>query len=252
MKELFATLKQKLTAYRKKVTTAYLAKVAIMSALSFVLYFFAKFPLPFMFPSFLDMQFSELPAILAGFSLGPTAGVIVILVKCLLKFPFSGTGYVGETMDIFIGISYVLTASLIYNKYKDKKHAVIGMAVGSAVATVVAMIFNRVVAIPFYTEAMFGGDFNIIVNMCRSLYPKITADNFYYYYLFVAVLPFNILRIFVVSVVTFFVYKRLSKLLHMEFPTKKPKNTATTSPNAELKMEKVPEENVEEIPEEIN
>ena len=70
---------------RKKVTTAYIAKVAILSALSFVLYMYCKFRLPFMFPSFLEMQFSELPAVLAGFSLGPVAGSLVIIIKCLIK-----------------------------------------------------------------------------------------------------------------------------------------------------------------------
>ena len=207
--------------FKTKITAAYVAKIAILSALSFVLYMFAKFNLPFMFPSFLEMQFSELPAILAGFSMGPVAGAIVIIIKCLIKFPFTSTVFVGETMDIILGLFYVVTASVIYSKNKTRKNAVLGLVVGTIIATIFAMIFNRVVAIPFYVKLYFGGNFSAIVGMCSSLYPSITEDTFYLFYIFVAVLPFNLLRLGLVSLVTFFVYKRLSKVLHWEFKNKK-------------------------------
>ena len=206
-----------LQTIKKKVTTAYIAKIAILSALAFVLYMYCKFKLPFMFPAFLEMQFSELPAILAGFSLGPVAGSLVIIIKCLIKFPFTSTAFVGEIMDMIIGLFYVLPASLVYMKKKTKKSALIGLAVGTAVSVVAAMLFNRVVAIPFYSKVR---GFEGIVGMCSALYPNITTENFYNYYIFLAVLPFNLLRMLVVSLVTFFVYKRLSKILHWEFPSK--------------------------------
>ena len=66
-----------------KISAAYVAKLALLTALAFALYL-AKFNLPFMFPSFLEVQFSELPALLAGFSMGPVAGGLVIVLKCLL------------------------------------------------------------------------------------------------------------------------------------------------------------------------
>lgn len=209
-------VKQSLTNFRKKITVAYIAKVALLTALSYVLYLVAKFPLPMMFPSFLDMQFSELPAMLAGFSLGPTAGVLVIVLKCLLKFPFSGTMFVGEIMDIVIGIAYVLPASIIYYKNKTKKHALIGLGIGIVCGTLVAMLFNYAVAIPMYVQLLFKGNFSILINMCAPLYPSITEANFYLFYIFVAILPFNLLRLLVVSLITFVAYKRLSKLLHWE------------------------------------
>lgn len=218
--KLKVKVKQSLTNFRKKITVAYIAKVALLTALSYVLYLVAKFPLPMMFPSFLDMQFSELPAMLAGFSLGPTAGVIVIVLKCLLKFPFSGTMFVGEIMDIVIGIAYVLPASIIYYKNKTKKHALIGLGIGIACGTLVAMLFNYAVAIPMYVQLLFNGNFSILINMCAPLYPSITESNFYLFYIFVAILPFNLLRLLVVSLVTFVAYKRLSKLLHWEVKKK--------------------------------
>ena len=66
----------------------YISKVSIFSALSFILYLFPKFPLPF-FPSFLEVQFSNLPAILGGFVLGPIGGVIIVVVRFVLKLIFT-------------------------------------------------------------------------------------------------------------------------------------------------------------------
>ena len=213
--------KETLKNFGKKITPAYLTKLAVLTAISFILYFFAKFSLPFMFPSFLDMQFSELPAILAGFSLGPVAGVLVIVLKCLLKFPFTSTAFVGELTDMVLGILYVLPASILYYRNKSKKSALIGLVVGTIASTVGALILNRFVSVPFYVEFFFKGNFDAIVNMCKPLYPSVTKSTFYLFYLSLAVLPFNILRLSIVTFLTFLVYKRLSKILHWEIKNKK-------------------------------
>ena len=47
-----------------------LAVTAMLSAVAFML-MFLDFPIPFLIPSFVQMDFSELPALLASFSLGP-------------------------------------------------------------------------------------------------------------------------------------------------------------------------------------
>ena len=204
------TLKQFKNA---RFTTAYIAKVAILTAISFILYAFAKFPLPFMFPGFLEIQISELPALLAGFSMGPVSACIVIVLKCLFKLAMSHTGNVGELTDILLGISFVLPASVIYQLHKDKKHALIGLAVGSAILTVLSLVVNRFISIPFYAK-LYG--FDAVVGMVSSLYENVTVDNFYTYYLLIGVLPFNILRCIIVSGLTFVLYKRLSKILHWD------------------------------------
>ena len=204
------TLKQFKNA---RFTTAYIAKVAILTAISFILYAFAKFPLPFMFPGFLEIQISELPALLAGFSMGPVSACIVIVLKCLFKLAMSHTGNVGELTDILLGISFVLPASVIYQLHKDKKHALIGLAVGSAILTVLSLVVNRFISIPFYAK-LYG--FDAVVGMVSSLYENVTVDNFYTYYLLIGVLPFNILRCIIVSALTFVLYKRLSKILHWD------------------------------------
>jgi len=201
-----------------KLTTKNIAVIAVLSALSYILYMFAKFPLPFIFPGFLDMQFSDLPALLGGFSLGPIAGGIIIAVKCLLKLPFSSTACVGELADLLIGLAFVLPSAIFYRYNKNKKGAIISLIIGALSAIVMALIANRFILIPFFTKA-YGMD--AIVGMMKALYPDITPDTVYNYYLPLAVLPFNLLRCLVCGLLTYFTYKPLSKALHWEENAKK-------------------------------
>ena len=187
--------------------------MAVLTAVSFILYMFVKFPLPFLFPSFLDIQFSDLPALLGGFALGPVAGSLIVVIKCCLKMFWSTTACVGELGDILVGIAFVLPSSTIYKIYKSKRSAWVGLIVGGVSATLVAVIANRFLLIPFYAEA-FGMD--AIIKMVSSLYPNASEANFYNYYLPLAVVPFNILRCLICGLITFFVYKPLSKALHWE------------------------------------
>ncbi|MBE5731125.1 MAG: tRNA (adenosine(37)-N6)-threonylcarbamoyltransferase complex ATPase subunit type 1 TsaE [Clostridiales bacterium] len=198
----------------KIFTTKNITRLAIFSAFAFILYMWVKFPLPFLFPSFLDFQVSELPALLAGFMIGPVGGCIVIVIKCLLKLPFTSTAGVGELGDLLLGIAFVLVSSLIYRKHRSKKGAVISLICGSLACTAVSVVVNAFILIPFYAEA-FG--MSAIVGMLSSLFPTVTEDTIMLYYLPLSVLPFNLLRCTLSSVITFLVYKRLQRLLDRIF-----------------------------------
>ena len=222
----------------KFFTAGNIAVMAILTAISFILYMFVKFPLPFMFPSFLDMQISDLPALLGGFSLGPVAGCIIIVVKCCLKMPFSSTACVGELADIIIGLANVLPAALVYRFMKNRKGAALGLVAGALTAIAASLLANWLLLIPFYAKA-YGMD--AIVGMMKSLYPDITADTVYKYYLPLAVLPFNALRCLVCALITFFTYKPLSKALHWEIKRKpkKAESAASIDGNAQASVEEV-------------
>ncbi len=194
---------------KSKKILAYITKVAIFSAFSTMLYFFPKFPIAIIFPSFLEIQFSNLPAILGGFTLGPLGGFLIVLIKTLIKLPLTSTACVGELGDFLIGIASVLASSLIYKHYKTKKGGIIGLVVGIITWTVVAIFVNWLILVPFYTKA-FG--FNAVLGMCQSIFPNMTENNFIILYLFGSVLPFNLLLSTIVSLVTFLVYKRISVL----------------------------------------
>ncbi len=199
-----------------RFTTAYIAKIAILTAISFLLYAFGKFNLPFIFPQFLEIQISELPALLAGFSMGPVSGCLVIVLKCLFKFPMTSTAYVGEATDILLGILFVLPASIIYHRKKDKKHALVGICVGGLLFVAASIIVNRYISVPFFVRLYFDGNFGAIVGMLQPLYKNVTEETFYVYYLFAGVLPFNLLRCIIVGALTFVLYKRLTKILHWD------------------------------------
>lgn len=193
----------------------YIVKIAMYSALAFVLYNI-KFPLPGMFPSFLDIQISELPALIAGFSMGPISGCLVIIIKGLFKSAITSTSFVGELTDVLLGICFVVPSSLIYNSKKNKKTALLGLVVGSLLLTVMAIIVNRFISVPLLIKVSEGG-WEPLLNMASSLYNRdITKETFYKWYLGVGILPFNILRCFIVSAVTYFLYPRLKRPLKLE------------------------------------
>lgn len=199
---------------KKRVAAAIIAKVAVLTAIAWILYVWAKFPLSFAFPSFLDMQISDLPALLGGFSMGPLWGCVIVIIKCLLKMPMTGTGCVGELADILIGIAFVLPASLFYKYKKTKKGALIGLLIGMLCAVIVSVLANRFLLVPFYVEVTFEGTIEPLVNMVSVLYKGVTAESFYSFYLWLGVVPFNLLRCCVCGGITFLVYKTLSKVLH--------------------------------------
>ncbi len=195
---------------RGQVAASYIAKVAMLSALSFVLYLL-KFPLPFIFPPWLELHFSDFGAVIAGFALGPIAGCAVAVIRVILKLLIMGTstGFIGELGDIIIGLSFVLPASLIYKYNRTKKGAVIGLITGGAASVLGAVISNRFLLIPFYGNLM---GMDALVGAMRGLFPNIAADTFYNYYLWISVVPFNVIRVTVIIIVSLITYKHISRL----------------------------------------
>lgn len=198
---------------KSTISNRNIAFTAILSALSIVLYMLVKFPLPMIFPSFLDIQISDLPALIATFSMGTPYGVIVLIIKILFKLPFTGTACVGELADLILGLCYIIPAGLIYSRNKSYKNAITGLFVGMLLVVITSLIINRFLMIPFYVKVMFDGNWNILLNMVKVIYRNVTIDNFYFYYLFLGILPFNIIRCLIVNVITLLVYKRFSKII---------------------------------------
>jgi riboflavin transporter FmnP len=192
--------------------TLKIAVIANLAALSTLLYFFIKFPLPFIFPSFLDIQFSNLPAIIGGFMFGPAAGSLIVIVRQVIKLPFSSTAGVGELADLLIGLSTVITSSVIYKRMRNKKGAIIASLAGMAVWVIVGILSNYYILIPFYIEAFFNGDINGLLSLL-SVVPGINEDNYLWRYTIYTVIPFNLFLSFVVYGMTFILYKRLVHLI---------------------------------------
>ena len=195
----------------RKNSTLQITLIANLTALSVLFYFVLNFPLPFLFPGFLDIQFSNLPAIIGGFTLGPVAGGLIVVLRTLIKLPFSSTAMVGELVDLIIGLATVLTSSIIYKKMHTKKGAIISMIAGMAVWVFVAVMANYLFVLDFYISFYFNGAVEPLVGM-MSVIPGITVDNYMEKYILFAAIPFNILLSGLVYFITFLVYKRVSHL----------------------------------------
>lgn len=183
--------------------------IAMFSAIGGIL-MFLDFQLP-MFLSFMKMDLSDLPVIVGGFIFGPLDSIIIAAVKILVKLILKPTStiYVGELANFLGSIMYALPASLIYMKLKNKKRAIIGLLVGTLIASNGITICNMAFIFPFYMKLFHITD-EIIVSMCNKIFPYI--DNMTKVYL-LSVLPFNLLKYGISSVITFIFYKKISKMI---------------------------------------
>ena len=199
----------------KKMTTKQMSVIAIFGALSVVLYYFAKFKVPF-FPSWLDIQFSDVPALLTTFMYGPWSGVLVIVVRFFCKLPGTTTVGVGEFADLLIGVTLCLVSGYIYKKHRSFKGALCAMAIGMAAGTLMATISNWLILIPAY-KGIAGYPQKVLTSAMDTIISHgkgvVTDDNFMLYYLFIAVIPFNLFRYTLVFVITLLLYKRLKNLI---------------------------------------
>ena len=196
-------------AKHKVFTTRNMVMIALFGAASMVL-MLVDFPLPFA-PSFLKFDFADLPAILGTFMMGPVEGVLICVVKLLLKLAIKGseTAFVGEFANLIAGAAYMLPAALVYHFKKGKSGAVLSLAVGTIVVSIFGIFSNMFIMFPAYSK-LYGLPMEVIIGMGTAVNPAI--HDMFTLMLF-AVLPFNIVKYGIVSVITFFVYKRLKKLL---------------------------------------
>ena len=187
-----------------------LTKIAVLSAVAFVLMYF-DFPLPFI-PSFYKLDFSETAVMAGGFAMGPGAACAIEGLKILLKILFKGTdtAYVGELANFLIGCAYVLPASFLYWKKKTKQQALIGLVAGTLCMTAVGVIINYTVLLPAYSF-FYQLPMDVLIGMGTALIPAITDK---LTFVLLATTPFNIIKGILVSVLTVLLYKRISPLLH--------------------------------------
>lgn len=205
------------TEKRKNVKSATnvrtLVQIAMLAAVATVL-MLVEFPLPFIAPPFYEMDFSEVPVLVGAFAMGPLAGAIIELIKILLNFVLNGTvtAGVGELANFLIGCAMVVPAGIIYRRSKTRKNAIIGMAVGVICMAVAGCVLNGAVLLPAYGKA-FGMPTEAFVEMGSAIFPVI--NNIFTFCLF-CVVPFNLIKGVVVSVMTLLLYKYISRLLKGE------------------------------------
>lgn len=186
----------------------YMSRTALLASAAAIL-MFMDFPVFFM-PAFLKMDLSEIPAIIGAFSLGPLAGFWIMLVKNMLHLANSQTAGVGELANFLVGTAMVMPAGIIYRYCKNRKGAVLALAAGTLLMTLAASILNYWVLIPLYQAVLnFPGE--VIVGMGHAVNPRIIDLRTFILF---AIIPFNLLKGLLVSLITMLIYKKVSYLLH--------------------------------------
>lgn len=188
--------------------TGYLAKVSLLAAIAAVI-MFIETPLP-LFPAFLKLDFSELPALIAAFSLGPAASVYVGLIKNLLHLPSTQTGGVGEAANFLVGCAFTVPAGWIYSRNKTRQNAAAALLAGGLTMTLAASLLNYWLLIPLYLLVLGIPDTAIVAMGHAANSHIIDLPTFVAY----GIVPFNLIKASVLSGAVLLIYKRVSPLLH--------------------------------------
>ena len=208
---LLAKLSERFMPEMRKVSKArYVSIVGICAAIATVLHML-DFPLLFLAPDFYKVDFSELPVLLCGFYLGPTATVACEGIKIVLKLLFKGTStaFVGDFANFAVGCSLVLPATIIYHAHKSRHSAIIGLIVGCLSMSIFGSAFNAIYLLPKFAQ-LYGIPLEAIIGMGTKINGSIHNVTTF---VMICVAPLNLLKSSVVSVLTLLLYKRVARPL---------------------------------------
>lgn len=142
---------------------------------------------------FLEIEISDLPALIMALAYGPAAGVFTEFVKNLLHCSMTSTGFVGELANFVVNGTLCAAAGFIYSRNKTRKGAVVALIFGTVIMAVAAIFSNLFIMLPLYMPT---APFNAKLSLVLA-----------------TILPFNIVRGLVLSLITFFIYKRISFII---------------------------------------
>lgn len=178
---------------KKRMSTAYMTYVSLMIALAIILNYFPEIPLTFLAP-WLKLDFSFVPMLLIGFSLGPVAAVLALVVTNGVHLLSTNTAGIGQLANVLMGLGYLLPPAVMYARKRTYKVSIMGTALGIALMTVLGVLANKYILVP----AMLGEKLASF-DMAK--------------YLYASIVPFNLLKGTLNAVITFLLYKRLSGVL---------------------------------------
>ena len=203
-------MERKLLQLRQVTPARWVSIIGICAAIATVLHML-DFPLLFLAPEFYKLDFSELPVMLCGFYLGPSATVICEAVKILLKLLLKGTStaFVGDFANFAVGCSLVLPATVIYHLRKSKRSAIVGLAVGTVILTIFGSAFNAIYLLPKFSQ-LYGLELSAIIAMGSKINAGIQDITTF---VMLAVAPLNLIKGAAVSVLTMLLYKRIARPL---------------------------------------
>lgn len=198
-----------LPATRRTSKARRITIIAICSAIAAVLHML-DFPLLFLAPEFYKLDFSELPVMLCGFYLGPTSAVLCEAMKIVLKLLLKGTStaFVGDFANFAVGCSLVLPAVIIYHTKKTRKTALLGLLAGTIVLTIFGSAFNALYLIPTFAKMFI--PMEAIIGMGQAIFPAVDSV---WTLVLCCVVPLNLIKGVMISVLTLLLYKRVARPL---------------------------------------
>ncbi|HPZ07175.1 MAG TPA: ECF transporter S component [Candidatus Eremiobacteraeota bacterium] len=190
------TLSKSLLRLRKLII------ISLFSSLSFLIMSYLEFSLLPSFPM-LKYDASDVPALILGFSMGTSAGIYVMILKNFMYLLLSGKGFtylgIGPFMNCLAGSAMVFVATKVYFLKPGKKTAILGLTIGTLFMTLIMVPINY-----------------LLLSILPVLFPYLSdyfSPDKALIFIFSGVLPFNLLKGFLTSVFSFFLYKKISPFI---------------------------------------
>ncbi len=187
----------------KRFDVRKLVFTALLAGLSYALGELTSFSLPFM-PFFISMDFSDVPALLAAFTMGPVSGVAVSFIKNLLGMITSMTGFIGELSNFMLCCFLVIPAGLIMRKRSSLKYAIIAAVSGALCMGILGLVTNYFIVYPLYDVAVLPTE--TIVGAYQAILPSVGG---LFECLLIFNLPFTICKGLIAGIITIPLYKKL-------------------------------------------
>ncbi len=191
-----------------RLTTRYIAVTAILSALAFV-FQLVEIPLPMIMPTFIKFDFSDIPALLGAFSMGPACGILIELLKNALHALLCSHSFgVGELSNFILGAVFVGIAGFVYQHKQTKKGAIVGSLLGAIAMALVSFPSNLFVVYPVYYNFM---PKETIIQAYQMIIPAVDSIE---KCLLIFNVPFTFMKGLFDVIITLCIFDKISPILH--------------------------------------
>ncbi|MGE6258875.1 ECF transporter S component [Heyndrickxia sporothermodurans] len=178
----------------KKLSLKAFVSIAMLSSLAYVL-MFIKFPVLPIY-SYLTVDFSDIPALIAALIFGPIGAIIVEIIKNLLDYltHISDVGIpIGNAANLVAGLLFVLPTYFVFNRMKTKLGMTYALIIGTVTMAVIMSILNYFVILPAYLALMHFDVGNV-------------KD-----YIVAGILPFNLIKGALVTIIFMVLFSKMQK-----------------------------------------
>ncbi len=173
--------------------------ISLLAALSIVL-FFISFPLP-MLPPYLKVDFSDVPALIAGIIFSPLAGIIVIGLKNIIYLIATGvTDPVGILANFIAGSVFIFPVAYLYHRHKKMKSVIYGLIIGTVAMTIIMSILNYFFILPAYA---------LLINLEMTPTIKLVT-------VVTGIIPFNIIKGIIVGLLFSLLFIKLKQWIEQK------------------------------------